>query len=518
MALLDFIGAREKSAASPSQAQSAPDAGGGKQTLAPAQPHSADPIGPEAASTANPSDNTPRTPPTLGVAPVPKADESKVPPVAEHPALATRAAVASPRPDGNRRWSFFPGRFRLRRKPKASLPTAEKRDAAAPTGRAKAKAPPHLSSSDRRAKQSALLVRSLIVGSDTDEGDLASPQGRVSGVQMKAVKAQLLKPKTAGKLIAQLKALPALSDSPSRASEPIQAVCLPYTDEEADEKHLSRLRGAKQPPPAQSPPPPTTTTTTEVHTLPSASAGIESFVEAIRNLHIVSLFTEPDLGLGQPGDSPGLLAGAVPTAETVVSGITQITPQIMALAYATGKTIAPDHNGVYPPTDRISILTYWWGLELLLPPPTLAYLSRVQSISATVMSFLTTLGVMYEGVREILPFARYFSQYIDFEFNTIKAQDRGKGVICAATWIMPAALIPRPWDFPDPPKNLAPTQITSPTVKAPVTAPVSAQPSEPAPSASSPSPPGAAPAPPTSSSHAAPNLAPGPLISAPGST
>jgi hypothetical protein len=50
------------------------------------------------------------------------------------------------------------------------------------------------------------------------------------------------------------------------------------------------------------------------------------------------------------------------------------------------------------------------------------------------MSVLTTLGAMYEGVREILPFVRYFSQYIDFEFNTIKAQDRGKGVICAATW------------------------------------------------------------------------------------
>ena len=50
------------------------------------------------------------------------------------------------------------------------------------------------------------------------------------------------------------------------------------------------------------------------------------------------------------------------------------------------------------------------------------------------MNVLTALGVMYEGVREILPFVRYFSQYIDFEFNTIKAQDRGKGVICAATW------------------------------------------------------------------------------------
>jgi hypothetical protein len=59
---------------------------------------------------------------------------------------------------------------------------------------------------------------------------------------------------------------------------------------------------------------------------------------------------------------------------------------------------------------------------------------RAQSISGTIMNVLTALGVMYEGVREILPFVRYFSQYINFEFNAIKAQDQGKGVICAATW------------------------------------------------------------------------------------
>ena len=73
-------------------------------------------------------------------------------------------------------------------------------------------------------------------------------------------------------------------------------------------------------------------------------------------------------------------------------------------------------------------------------PPSEFYLvsfqweQRVQSISGTIMNVLTALGVMYEGVREILPFVRYFSQYIDFEFNTIKAKDHGKGVICSATW------------------------------------------------------------------------------------
>lgn len=88
------------------------------------------------------------------------------------------------------------------------------------------------------------------------------------------------------------------------------------------------------------------------------------------------------------------------------------------------------------------------------------------------MNLLSALALVNSGVREILPFIRYISQFIDFEFDAIKGQDRGNGVICAATWsllfllaplrivshffnrIMPAALVPRPWDFPLPPPTM----------------------------------------------------------------
>ena len=50
------------------------------------------------------------------------------------------------------------------------------------------------------------------------------------------------------------------------------------------------------------------------------------------------------------------------------------------------------------------------------------------------MNFLSALALINEGVREILPFIRYISQYVDFEFNAIRGQDKGKGVVCAATW------------------------------------------------------------------------------------
>ena len=50
------------------------------------------------------------------------------------------------------------------------------------------------------------------------------------------------------------------------------------------------------------------------------------------------------------------------------------------------------------------------------------------------MNFLTALSLVNNGVREIMPLVRYMSQFIDFEFNQIKKQDQGKGVVCAATW------------------------------------------------------------------------------------
>lgn len=87
----------------------------------------------------------------------------------------------------------------------------------------------------------------------------------------------------------------------------------------------------------------------------------------------------------------------------------------------------------------------------------------------TVVNFLTALSVANGGVAEILPFIRYISTHIDMEFSQIQGQDEGKGVVCAATWIMPAALVPRPWDFADPPSS-------KPSLpKPPTTTPISAQ-------------------------------------------
>ncbi len=69
----------------------------------------------------------------------------------------------------------------------------------------------------------------------------------------------------------------------------------------------------------------------------------------------------------------------------------------------------------------------------------------------------------------------------------IAAQNEGKGVVCASTWVMPAALVressaldlqpfltprqvPRPWDFPDPPT--VNNQIITPVLMPPNTMPL----------------------------------------------
>jgi len=95
--------------------------------------------------------------------------------------------------------------------------------------------------------------------------------------------------------------------------------------------------------------------------------------------------------------------------------------------------------------------TDWWGLEVCLPPPTIAHLEAAESPASALLDLLTVLSVVTEGVREILPFIRYIAQFVQAEWSMIQGADEGKGVVCTATWLLPVALVPRAWDFPDPP-------------------------------------------------------------------
>ncbi|KAJ7072332.1 hypothetical protein C8F01DRAFT_1044885 [Mycena amicta] len=355
----------------------------------------------------------------------------------------TKTEVPTTKPAPTRRLSLRP--FALGSKHKPALAEVQEHEKKVSAANAFTKQRLKSSNSDKRAKEFAMILRTLIVG---PTNDYAVPQvsKAVARPQLSKVKSELIKPHSANKVIAQLRALPLLDEKAKACpSGPIHAVCLAHPDAEEHELHFAKLTEESE-------------DATETLVPNGARTSLQKLASTFNEMHIVDLVTAPDLGLGQPGDGKGLLAGAIPTAESVLNGFEQITPQLMALGYATGKAILPDHKGVHPPTDRMSVLTYWWGLEIVLPPPTLAYLSvsvlwslnsishsdpsqNTKSIAGTLVNFLTALSLVNNGVREILPFVRYISQFIDFEFNMIKAQDQGQGVVCASTWIMPAALV-----------------------------------------------------------------------------
>lgn len=204
-----------------------------------------------------------------------------------------------------------------------------------------------VSGADRRAQKSALAVRSLIVGPLSAPPSSSGGKKAFSKLDLSKAKSQLLDPKNASKLIAELRALPTFEGDGSKAAGPIHAVCLDTTDAEAEEQHFSRLVQTRS-----------NVVQVESRTIPSVvTASIAEITSMLKDMHVVNLITATDFGLGQPGDGSGILSGAVPTAETVINGIQMLTPELMALGYATGKAALPDHTGVYPPTDRMSVLT-----------------------------------------------------------------------------------------------------------------------------------------------------------------
>lgn len=230
--------------------------------------------------------------------------------------------------------------------------------------------------SEKHARDSAVAIRTVISGHGADSAK------RVTKPQMKKIKSQLMRPKSANLIIAQLRALPSPDghlvgesvneesirksrgiegpDVKPRGSEvvgvsgtgevkaakpspPVRAVCLPGTELEMEALHFSKLSSTavESAIPGAAPATPNAAPTT-----PSVvSSTLGTLLPLFNDLHVINFLMAPDFGLGQPGDGEGILAGALPTAETIINGVMQITPQLMEFGYATGKAILPDHKG-----------------------------------------------------------------------------------------------------------------------------------------------------------------------------
>ena len=194
-------------------------------------------------------------------------------------------------------------------------------------------------SSERKAKKYALIVRSLITGQPT----AVRPKVITTAArpQLIKIKSHLVEPKYANPIIAELRTLSPSGENPvvTAGLDPsitvglLHAVCLQHPDAEAHRHYFSNNSEGGS-------------TQLDLLSLATTRSPVERLWKLINDVHVVDLIHSPDFGLGQPGDAPGILAGAVPTPETIINGFEQITPQLMALGFAIGKTMLPDHKGV----------------------------------------------------------------------------------------------------------------------------------------------------------------------------
>ncbi|CAO1634032.1 unnamed protein product [Parajaminaea phylloscopi] len=265
----------------------------------------------------------------------------------------------------------------------------------------------------------------------------------------------------------QAKSVPAqkmntsVSDTRSR---PIRAVCLDCSESEADQRHFSSTQS--------------TQSNSDLTTTASAGSAQHATDTAVGNSGaggggggggLLAYLT--GLGEQQPSNLKASTATAAPTPLAVLginpslSGVNVLnliaspmgtaatsaldaSGAVVALGNVTGAAIKASgaNDGVYPPTDRMALFVHWWGYEVTLPEASMSYLSTAHSVSGAFLNFLSTM-VVTGGVPELLPFVRYVSMAVDVEFKAIQNADRGQGVVLAATWVMPLALVPRPWDY-----------------------------------------------------------------------
>ncbi|KAF8925205.1 hypothetical protein EDD21DRAFT_388464 [Dissophora ornata] len=128
--------------------------------------------------------------------------------------------------------------------------------------------------------------------------------------------------------------------------------------------------------------------------------------------------------------------------EEVVQEHDSTVVEITETSEIISKTVVRFH----PSRDTVSSHAYWWGYEIFIPQDALARISSAQDVSSAFLGFLGSVGLI---VPAIVPFLGYIAAYVGLEFAVIKAQNEGKGVILASTWLVPVALVPRAWDVPD---------------------------------------------------------------------
>ncbi|KAG0057076.1 hypothetical protein BGZ83_001925 [Gryganskiella cystojenkinii] len=105
--------------------------------------------------------------------------------------------------------------------------------------------------------------------------------------------------------------------------------------------------------------------------------------------------------------------------------------------------------GVCPPEHLISAYTFWWGYEIYIPHQSMNMMERVSNTSAVFFGLLSGALAAIPGLACLVPIAKIIATWVGFQWQAIKSQDVGKGVVVSATWVLPVALASRSWDQGD---------------------------------------------------------------------
>ncbi|KAF8955073.1 hypothetical protein BGZ46_002743 [Entomortierella lignicola] len=109
--------------------------------------------------------------------------------------------------------------------------------------------------------------------------------------------------------------------------------------------------------------------------------------------------------------------------------------------------------------NMIRVNTFWWGYEIYVPHNCMTTIEQVSNTSQIFFKILSSAISGVPGLSALVPIAKIISAWVSYQWTVIKAEDRGKGVVISAIWILPVALASRSWDnrvYDDDPPSVPP--------------------------------------------------------------
>ncbi|KIK70468.1 hypothetical protein GYMLUDRAFT_32491 [Collybiopsis luxurians FD-317 M1] len=157
-------------------------------------------------------------------------------------------------------------------------------------------------------------------------------------------------------------------------------------------------------------------------------------------------------------DSEDQSSSSASTSQTPAKPASPAAPQ------PTKRTVPKPKRTFYPSSTKLSLQVTWWGYRLYLPPPIIAQLSsahiaaakRGAMITAALKWLIDQIPLMVIPpqmrasvlmLKRVSPYLGYVGAFVAWSWGRVQSNDQGQGVVLTATWLLPIAILPAPWDF-----------------------------------------------------------------------